>query len=65
MQFVRLFDLVDNIDELSTTHEPDENHHEEEHVDVFAEEDARVEHVEGEKDRLRDGDRPDAFDLDK
>ena len=65
MQLVRLFDLVDDIDELSATHKTNERHHEKENVDVFAEEDDGVEHVEGEEYQLRDRDRPDLLDLDE
>ena len=65
MQLVRLFDQVDNINELSATHEAHEHHHAKENVDIFAEEDGSVEHVEGEEDWLSDRDRPDPLDLDK
>ena len=65
MQLVWLFDLVDNIDELGTTHQPDEDHHEKEHVDVLTEEDSGIEHVESEKDQLCNSDHPNPLDLDK
>ena len=65
MQLVCLLDLVDDIDELSSTHEADKHHHEEENVDVFAEKDCGVEHVEGEEDELCDSDHPNLLDLDK
>ena len=46
MQIFRLLYQVDNVDELSATHEAHENHNSEENVDVFAEEDSGVKYVE-------------------
>ena len=65
MQLVRLFDQVDDIDELSTTHKADEYHHEEENINVVAEKDGGIEHVEGEEDTLTNSDYPNLLDLDK
>ena len=65
MKLIRLFDQVDNIYELCSTAETDESHHREENVDVLAEEDRGVKHVESEEAGLGDSDHPNLLDLDE
>lgn len=65
MKLVRALDKVDDVDELSATHESYEDHEAEEHVNIGAEQHNRVDHVERKEKTLSDRNKPDPLDLDE